>query len=69
MSAPSASPAGVLPVPNDEALRLPVLTGFLLNWRNPPLRQVHRKLFLSRHPKNYQITQYDQAVHGNATLS
>jgi len=35
-SAPSASACpGVLPVPNDEALRLTVLTGYLLNCEIP----------------------------------
>ena len=52
---------GVLPVANDEALRLTVLTGFLLNCAIPPLAKFDRKnYFYPDMPKNYQITQYDQ---------
>ena len=52
---------GVLPVPNDEALRLTVLTGLLLNSTIPARAKFDRKsYFYPDMPKNYQITQYDQ---------
>src|SRR3989440_729608 len=52
---------GVLPVANDEALRLTVLTGFLLNCTVPPYAKFDRKnYFYPDMPKNYQITQYDK---------
>jgi len=52
---------GVLPVPNDEALRLTVLTGFLLNCEIPRHAKFDRKnYFYPDAPKNYQLTQYDQ---------
>jgi aspartyl-tRNA(Asn)/glutamyl-tRNA(Gln) amidotransferase subunit B len=52
---------GVLPVPNDEALRKTVLTGFLLNCRIPRHAKFDRKnYFYPDAPKNYQLTQYDQ---------
>jgi aspartyl-tRNA(Asn)/glutamyl-tRNA(Gln) amidotransferase subunit B len=52
---------GVLPVANEEALRLTVLTGLLLNCEIPPRAKFDRKnYFYPDVPKNYQITQYDQ---------
>jgi aspartyl-tRNA(Asn)/glutamyl-tRNA(Gln) amidotransferase subunit B len=52
---------GVLPVPNDEALRLTVLTGYLLNCEIPRFAKFDRKsYFYPDAPKNYQLTQYDQ---------
>jgi aspartyl-tRNA(Asn)/glutamyl-tRNA(Gln) amidotransferase subunit B len=52
---------GVLPVPNDEALRLTALTGLLLNCEIPTRAKFDRKnYFYPDMPKNYQITQYDQ---------
>src|ERR1041385_8997428 len=52
---------GVLPVPNDEALRLTALTGLLLNCALPPYAKFDRKnYFYPDMPKNYQITQYDK---------
>src|SRR5467141_23059 len=52
---------GVLPVANDEALRLTALTGFLLNCTIAPYAKFDRKnYFYPDMPKNYQITQYDQ---------
>jgi aspartyl-tRNA(Asn)/glutamyl-tRNA(Gln) amidotransferase subunit B len=52
---------GVLPVPNDEALRLTVLTGFLLNCEIPRFAKFDRKsYFYPDVPKNYQLTQYDK---------
>jgi aspartyl-tRNA(Asn)/glutamyl-tRNA(Gln) amidotransferase subunit B len=52
---------GVLPVANDEALRLTVLTGLLLNCEIPRYAKFDRKsYFYPDMPKNYQITQYDR---------
>ncbi len=52
---------GVLPVANEEALRLTTLTGFLLNCSVPPYAKFDRKnYFYPDMPKNYQITQYDK---------
>jgi len=57
---------GVLPVPNDEALRLTALTGLLLNCTIPPRAKFDRKsYFYPDMPKNYQITQYDQPSTAN----
>lgn len=52
---------GVLPVANDEALRLTALTGYLLNCSIPSYAKFDRKnYFYPDAPKNYQITQYDK---------
>ena len=52
---------GVLPVANEEALRLTTLTGLLLNCTVPPHAKFDRKnYFYPDVPKNYQITQYDK---------
>ena len=52
---------GVLPVPNDEALRFTVLTGYLLNCEIPRFAKFDRKsYFYPDAPKNYQLTQYDK---------
>jgi len=52
---------GVLPVANDEALRLTVLTGLLLQGAVPAYAKFDRKnYFYPDMPKNYQITQYDK---------
>src|SRR5258707_6793034 len=57
---------GVLPVPNDEALRLTVITGFLLNCEIPRFAKFDRKsYFYPDMPKNYQITQYDKPSTAN----
>lgn len=57
---------GVLPVPNDEALRLTVLTGFLLNCEIPRFAKFDRKsYFYPDAPKNYQLTQYDKPSTAN----
>jgi aspartyl-tRNA(Asn)/glutamyl-tRNA(Gln) amidotransferase subunit B len=57
---------GVLPVPNDEALRLTVLTGYLLNCDIPRFAKFDRKsYFYPDMPKNYQITQYDKPSTAN----
>src|SRR5690349_19480524 len=51
---------GVLPVANEEALRLTVLTGYLLNCAVSRQAKFDRKnYFYPDVPKNYQITQYD----------
>src|SRR3954464_10287782 len=52
---------GVLPVANDEALRLTALTGFLLNCTVTNYAKFDRKnYFYPDAPKNYQVTQYDK---------
>jgi aspartyl-tRNA(Asn)/glutamyl-tRNA(Gln) amidotransferase subunit B len=52
---------GVLPVPNEEALRLTALTGLLLNCAIARFAKFDRKnYFYPDMPKNYQITQYDK---------
>src|SRR5437868_8249893 len=57
---------GVLPVANQEALRLTVLTGYLLNCTIPPFAKFDRKnYFYPDMPKNYQITQYDKPSTAN----
>jgi len=57
---------GVLPVPNDEALRLTVLTGYLLNCEIPRFAKFDRKsYFYPDAPKNYQLTQYDKPSTAN----
>ncbi len=57
---------GVLPVANEEALRLTVLTGFLLHCAVPELAKFDRKnYFYPDMPKNYQITQYDRPSTAN----
>ncbi|MGO8925783.1 MAG: Asp-tRNA(Asn)/Glu-tRNA(Gln) amidotransferase subunit GatB [Limisphaerales bacterium] len=58
---------GVLPVANEEALRLTALTGFLLNCTVTRYAKFDRKnYFYPDMPKNYQITQYDKpsAING-----
>jgi aspartyl-tRNA(Asn)/glutamyl-tRNA(Gln) amidotransferase subunit B len=52
---------GVLPVANEEALRLTVLSGYLLNCEVPRYAKFDRKnYFYPDMPKNYQLTQYDR---------
>ncbi|KAB2661819.1 MAG: Asp-tRNA(Asn)/Glu-tRNA(Gln) amidotransferase subunit GatB, partial [Verrucomicrobia bacterium] len=52
---------GVLPVPNEEALRLTALTGLLLGCEIPAFAKFDRKnYFYPDSAKNYQITQYDR---------
>lgn len=51
---------GVLPVANEEALRLTALTGYLLNCEVSRLAKFDRKnYFYPDVAKNYQVTQYD----------
>lgn len=60
---------GVLPVANEEALRLTVLTGLLLNCEIPPHAKFDRKnYFYPDVAKNYQVTQYDQPSTRNGYL-
>ena len=57
---------GVLPVPNEEALRKTVLTGLLLNCEIPRFAKFDRKnYFYPDASKNYQLTQYDQPSTAN----
>ncbi len=52
---------GVLPVANEEAMRLTALTGLLLHCALPPFAKFDRKnYFYPDMPKNYQVTQYDK---------
>ena len=52
---------GVLPVANAEAIRLTVLTGFMLNCEIPRFAKFDRKnYFYPDSAKNYQVTQYDK---------
>ncbi len=51
---------GALPVMNEEALRLTVLTGMMLGCRIPEICKFDRKnYYYADMPKNYQISQYD----------
>jgi len=57
---------GVLPVANAEALRLTVLTGYLLNCEIPRFAKFDRKnYFYPDSAKNYQLTQYDKPSTAN----
>jgi len=57
---------GVLPVPNEEAIRLTVLTGLLLNCEIPRFAKFDRKnYFYPDASKNYQLTQYDKPSTAN----
>jgi aspartyl-tRNA(Asn)/glutamyl-tRNA(Gln) amidotransferase subunit B len=52
---------GVLPVANEEALRLTILTGYMLNCSIPRYAKFDRKnYFYPDMSKNYQLTQYDK---------
>jgi aspartyl-tRNA(Asn)/glutamyl-tRNA(Gln) amidotransferase subunit B len=52
---------GVLPVANEEALRLTALTGYLLNCEVTKYAKFDRKnYFYPDMPKNYQVTQFDK---------
>ena len=60
---------GVLPVANEEALRLTVFTGFLLHCEIPRFAKFDRKsYFYPDMPKNYQITQYDKPSTANGCV-
>ncbi|MDB6016052.1 MAG: Aspartyl/glutamyl-tRNA(Asn/Gln) amidotransferase subunit [Pedosphaera sp.] len=57
---------GVLPVANEEGLRLTTLTGYLLNCSIPRFAKFDRKnYFYPDASKNYQITQYDKPSTAN----
>jgi aspartyl-tRNA(Asn)/glutamyl-tRNA(Gln) amidotransferase subunit B len=57
---------GVLPVANAEALRLTVLTGYLLHCEIPRFAKFDRKnYFYPDSAKNYQLTQYDKPSTAN----
>ncbi len=60
---------GVLPVANEEALRLTVLTGLLLNCEIPRFAKFDRKnYFYPDVAKNYQVTQYDKPSTRDGTM-
>jgi aspartyl-tRNA(Asn)/glutamyl-tRNA(Gln) amidotransferase subunit B len=57
---------GVLPVANEEAMRLTALTGYLLNCTVSRYAKFDRKnYFYPDAPKNYQVTQYDKPSTAN----
>src|SRR5438045_2425284 len=57
---------GVLPVANDEAMRLTALTGLLLNCTVSRFAKFDRKnYFYPDAPKNYQVTQFDKPSTAN----
>src|ERR1041385_6789025 len=61
---------GVLPVANDEALRLTALTGLLLNCQVSPFARFDRKnYFYPDVAKNYQITQFAQPATLNGNVN
>ncbi|QSR84546.1 Asp-tRNA(Asn)/Glu-tRNA(Gln) amidotransferase subunit GatB [Methylacidimicrobium sp. B4] len=54
---------GALPVANEEAVILTILTGLMLGSTIPPRAKFDRKnYFYPDMPKNYQISQYDQPL-------
>ncbi len=54
---------GAMPVMNEEAIRLTVLTGLMIGSRIPAVCKFDRKsYFYPDMPKNYQISQYDQPL-------
>lgn len=60
---------GVLPVANEEALKLTALTGLLLNCEIPARAKFDRKnYFYPDVAKNYQVTQYDQPSTANGRV-
>jgi aspartyl-tRNA(Asn)/glutamyl-tRNA(Gln) amidotransferase subunit B len=60
---------GALPVMNEEALRMTVLTGLMLGCDIAPVSKFDRKnYFYPDMPKNYQISQYDTPLCTNGTV-
>jgi aspartyl-tRNA(Asn)/glutamyl-tRNA(Gln) amidotransferase subunit B len=60
---------GALPVMNDEALRMTVLTGLMLGCDIAPVSKFDRKnYFYPDMPKNYQISQYDMPLCTNGSV-
>lgn len=54
---------GVLPTPNEKALRLTARTGLMLGCKISPQCKFDRKnYFYADMPKNYQISQYDRPI-------
>ena len=61
---------GALPVMNEEALRLTVLTGLMLDCNIAGISKFDRKsYFYPDMPKNYQISQYDMPLCTNGSVS
>jgi aspartyl-tRNA(Asn)/glutamyl-tRNA(Gln) amidotransferase subunit B len=61
---------GALPVVNEEALRMTLLTGLMLGCNIAPVSKFDRKnYFYPDMPKNYQISQYDMPLCTNGTVS
>jgi aspartyl-tRNA(Asn)/glutamyl-tRNA(Gln) amidotransferase subunit B len=60
---------GALPLMNEEALRLTVLTGLMLGCDIAPVSKFDRKnYFYPDMPKNYQISQYDMPLCTNGSV-
>src|SRR6058998_1058949 len=60
---------GALPVMNEEALRMTVLTGLMLGCDLAPISKFDRKnYFYPDMPKNYQISQYDMPLCTNGSV-
>jgi aspartyl-tRNA(Asn)/glutamyl-tRNA(Gln) amidotransferase subunit B len=60
---------GALPVMNQEALRMTVLTGLMLGCNIAPISKFDRKnYFYPDMPKNYQISQYDMPLCTNGSV-
>src|SRR5213595_831072 len=60
---------GALPVMNQEALRMTVLTGLMLGCDLAPISKFDRKnYFYPDMPKNYQISQYDMPLCTNGSV-
>src|SRR3989475_11060883 len=60
---------GALPVMNQEALRMTVLTGLMLDCDIAPISKFDRKnYFYPDMPKNYQLSQYDMPLCTNGSV-